>query len=480
MALDSAQHVQRKDSIPADLDLTPQDYFVLSRVDAPVKVTDLVRACGLPATEAEAIVRKLLEGGALESCEPRRAGSTAPSRAALRTAAATRKRRALASAIAGVRAPVSDSPPLEQPVASARRQPPGAPDEGPAEGEADERMERIERKCVATSDDRIDPGVPISVERQRWILAMADGHEEMSQFEILGILPTHDVKAIRRAYHETSRVLHPDAYHGRDLGPFRSLLVSLFREAKASYAELRREDVRAPWVDRRIEHEARVRRAEEAEEAEAREAREAAAAARRTERTRVRAQRKRDTLRTKMQAEANSMLSAAEAAEKDGNLAKAANLYLLATRADPGNEELEAKWASVRRIAREKRGADAYAKAQQGLEMGQLAEALPWLLEAAEASPTAEHLAHAAFSVRQGDPNAARDLAMRALEALRMLESSGKKVRSSDGARLRVWIGHAFLAASQVSTATAQAEQAARLRPDDAEVRALLKACKAK
>lgn len=480
MPLDPAQHVQRSASIPADLDLTPQDYFVLSRVEGPMTVADVVRSSGLPAREASAIVTKLFDGGALAPCQGRPRPTARPptgSHASLRSAARDRKRQALAAALAGARAPTEPRmPAAPQPVPSSQVS--AEPDDEPdAVTDGDES---IERRQVPADDPRLDADGPIGLERQRWILAMADQHEQMSQFEILGILPTHDMKAIKRAYHETSRALHPDAYHGRDLGSFRPILSTLFREAKLAYGELRREDVRAPWVDRRIEDDARARLQEEAEAAEARKAREAAAAGRREERARARADRQRDALRTKMQAEATAMLEAAEAAEKAGNLAKAANLYLLAKRADPNNAALEQKWDAVRAAAREKRGTEAYGRAQQRLDLGQVSEALPWLLEAAEAMPTAEHLAHAAFMVREGDPNMGRDLAMRALEALHTSSASGKKLRSSEASRLHVWIGHAFLAAGQVSTAKAQADAANQLRPDDPDVRALLKACKAK
>ncbi len=479
MDLDPAQHVRQSSPLPANLDLTPEDYFVLSRVEGPVKVGDLVRACGLPSDTASKIVVKLLQAGALEPCSARPSATIAAAPSSrgndLRSAAQARRRKTLADVLrTGGRVPHNQPQAAPEPVPTRQV----VREESSAEGT--DALERIDRKKVGGDDPRVDPAGPIDPQRQRWILAMADGHESMSQFEILGILPTHDLKAIKRAFHDTSRALHPDAYHGRALGVFHPILASLFREAKAAYAELRREDVRAPWVDRRIEDDARARLELEAEATEAREAREAAAVVRRAERTRVRADRQRSVLQERMQAEAVSMLRAAETAEKDGNLAKAANLYLLARRADPGNDELTRKWAAVRAESREKRGASAYARAQQRLDLGQVAEALPWLLEAADAMPTAEHLAHAAFSVGQGDPNMARDLAMRALEALRSSEAAGDKRRPADAVRLHVWIGYAFLAAGQVSTAKHQVEQALALKSGDADVRALLKACKAK
>ena len=74
----------------------------------------------------------------------------------------------------------------------------------------------------------------------------------------------------------------------------------------------------------------------------------------------------------------------------------------------------------------------------------------------------------------------ARDLAIRALEALRTMQAAGEKIRPAEAVRLHVWIGYAFLAAGQVSTAMHQVEQALQLKPEDVDVRALLKACKAK
>ncbi|MEM6290357.1 MAG: hypothetical protein AAGA54_03800 [Myxococcota bacterium] len=479
MALDPSQRVTRRDSLPEGLELSPQDYFLLSRVEGSITVGDLVLSSGMPKSDANAIVQKLLDGGALVTSEapkaPVRHAASSPSRSGrLRAAAETRRRNALAAALRTSGRPPSTG---ETPVAE---ETPGPTESAEASEAAKDELERIERRTVDGSDARIDDSLPIDVGRQRWILAMADGHESMSQFDILGILPTHDVKAIKRAFHETSRALHPDAYHGRGLGDFKPILASLFREAKAAYAELRREDVRAPWVDRRIEDEARARKIEEDGLASERAQREAEAADRREARAKARADRQRAALQSKMHDESAQMLADAEAAEKAGNLARASNLYLLASRADPGNEEIAAKWEAVRRTARQKRGAEVYHRAQSYLDLGQSGEALPLLLEAADADPTAEHLAHAAFAVRTSDAAKARNLAMGALEALRTDEINGVKRKPKATAKLHIQIGYAFLAVGQISTAQSQANLAAKLRPDDQDVRALLKACKAK
>jgi hypothetical protein len=187
-----------------------------------------------------------------------------------------------------------------------------------------------------------------------------------------------------------------------------------------------------------------------------------------------------------MLAQADRYRADAEMAEQKGNDARAANLYRLAMRADPHNALYRAKWEETRTKARKARAADAFGKAQSLLELGKTDDATPLLVEAAEADPTAEHLAFAADAIKTKDNVRARDLALAALDALGISEARAKKdetVTRRKAARLgqlHLMIGRAFLAAGQKQTAKQQALTAEKYCPDDLEVRALLKACKAK
>ena len=58
--------------------------------------------------------------------------------------------------------------------------------------------------------------------------------ERVSPFERLGLAPTGDDAAIRRAYLETCRQLHPDRYYGKRIGAFAAILPELFDRARAS------------------------------------------------------------------------------------------------------------------------------------------------------------------------------------------------------------------------------------------------------
>jgi curved DNA-binding protein CbpA len=321
------------------------------------------------------------------------------------------------------------------------------------------------------------------------LLALADRLATLSPFEVLGIHATDDAREIKRGYFETSRRLHPDAYHGRELGNFRELLSRLFARAKGAYGELRDAKVRAPYVHARqavlAEREGERARMQ-AERAAVREAERAARAqAEHHERERE-AERVRQMQAERMRAQAGHArrriseevaihVADAEAAEAAGNLPRAANHLRLALQVDPHDAALNERWQRVRGRARSERAKVAFARANTLSEMGQSAEALPLLVEAAEADPTAEYLAHAADGLRTVDVARARDFAIRALEALQQgLSDPTCTWDPAHVVRWRVLIGRAFLSAGQIQTAREQARLAAAMRPDDREVKALL------
>lgn len=485
MTLGREQRLKRGGAAPESLELTPEEYFVLSRVEGAPTVGEVLVTSGLAQPDVERILDKLLQLGAIvvTSDRPVRPAQpplkpAGPKTPVVRASVATleervrqRRRRTLAAALQPYR-----------PGESERA------DDGDADDEDDAvEFERHALELIGLDDERIDPSLAIDLDDQRWVLTLLDGEEKLTPFEFLGLAPTHDAKAIKRAFRDTSRRLHPDSYYGKNLGGFPEILSKLFRRAKFYYGELRKESVRAPYVDRHIEYRARLERSAEEKEQRQRAAEElqrqqaeAEAAVRRQQRAQARADRNRAALRAKMAEEAERLAADARGAEEAGNMAKAANLYRLALRADPRNLELEAAWARCRDRARETRANDAFARAMQYTDMGQSQEAGKLFIEAAQAHPTAEHLAHAVEAVRHTDQAKARDYALAALDALRQDHVDGKQRKPHDLGALHILIARGFLAAGLKESARQQALVAQSLRPDDIEVRALLKSIKVK
>lgn len=77
-----------------------------------------------------------------------------------------------------------------------------------------------------------DLDLDLASDEQERLLALWQRRERVGYFERLGLEPTDDAVAIRRAYHDTCRRLHPDRYYGKRLGRFAAILVDLFDRAR--------------------------------------------------------------------------------------------------------------------------------------------------------------------------------------------------------------------------------------------------------
>jgi curved DNA-binding protein CbpA len=475
VALSSDQRLARGSIAVEALALTPQDFFVLSRVEGTPTMKEVVASTGLASADAEQTIARLVELGALELREPAPV-TTRPSSPALRDKARDRRRELLRAQLRATAAPEGARP---QEVRST----PSEPSVGSTDTQAEDELEDVP---LASADDaRLDPSLAIPVQDQRLVVGLYDCAEEITPFALLGIAPTHDAKVIRRAYHSLSRRMHPDAFYGRNLGAYRELLAQLFRRVKDAHDQLQDPSVREPLVDAHLETKARQqqareqqRRALEAAEQQRQSEAQTEARARRQTRAadRLRAERKR--FEAIKRAEAERFRADAHSAETAGELAKAANLYRLALQCSPDDAELHGRWQACLSAARVKRASAAFSRALSLVEVGKTVEASKHFIEAADAHPTAEHLAHAAEGVGSIDPTRARNYAMAALEAIGSMPAQQVGKGALQRGLLHLKIARAFLAAGQRESAREQALVAQRLRPDDAQIRALLNSTK--
>jgi len=476
----------------ARLSLVPEEFFVLSRMDGEHTVEEIVGLCGLDQATTIRALEHLLEIGALRRVgEPRaerkRGGD------GHRDRAQERRRKLLKSQLAS--APRGDAPPRE-------RGP--KPEEKPAEEEPEPVDEAPVVPPVAENDRRLDATCEIPIDEQRQLLALKDRLGTMTHFEILGIRPTADVKAIRMAFRLASRRFHPDAHFGRDVGRYDDLLAELFRRAKQANEILRDNDTRVAYVEKLLEPERRKKRAAAEAEALARayadeqarlqsekeEARRAEA-----EKERREARRKRDAERARKQRKAfaaavpkSALQARTDKARKHyeegtrmmeaGNLGAAANLFRLAKELAPKEAEYQELWQKCFLEARRERAEKAIARAQRSLEAGNDADAAQHFLDAAEANPTPVNLSFAADAIRNSDPSKARQMALRCLDAVNAAAAMGRAPSGAEAGGIHVRLGRVFLAAGQKSSAEHHAESAKKYLPNDPEVLALLNSTK--
>lgn len=90
----------------------------------------------------------------------------------------------------------------------------------------------------------------LSLAEQQRLLELWSRRDRVDPFERLGLAPTDDAAAIRRAWHDTCRRLHPDRHYGKRIGRFAAIMVELFELARAAYGELADPRRRAVHLER--------------------------------------------------------------------------------------------------------------------------------------------------------------------------------------------------------------------------------------
>jgi tetratricopeptide (TPR) repeat protein len=93
----------------------------------------------------------------------------------------------------------------------------------------------------------LDGNVGISIEVRRRILNAYHAIEGRDFYWILGVPREAEKKVIRNAYFELSKVFHPDAYFGKDLGTFKPRMETVFKRLTEAYEVLGKASKRAEY-----------------------------------------------------------------------------------------------------------------------------------------------------------------------------------------------------------------------------------------
>ncbi len=492
---DRLERVPREDM--EGLGLTPQELFLMSRVDdAKPTVDDLIRESGLPAKQVKDSLARLVDLELVRRIRVQRRVPTGSHDAAA-ASVANRHARRLRAALQGGRV---DSRPATRPD-SRPAEAEGAPEPRPEAERSGAHMvlpepgSALETPMVDERDPRLDADLDLPMERQRAVLGIYDKLGTVNHFELLGITPTNDVGAIRRAYHKLSRRFHPDAYYGKNIGDFRVVLEELFKAARASHDLLISSEKRDAYVERLLEierHKMQVAEAKSREADRRREMREAlerqriealeakrneAARREREERDRRRKAKMHSRLvgREARESKAREHIRAAEAELRADNYGAAAGLFRLAMDLVPERADYHERWTKTLTEANRRRAHVALENARGLVERGNEVEAAHFFEEAARAEPTAINQARAAaYLALRGDGKAV-DRARGALEVLRKGED---EATAEELAEIHVLCAEAYMRLGQLHTAKTQLEAAKDYDPRHPRLTILLKKLK--
>jgi curved DNA-binding protein CbpA len=201
------------------LTLTPEDGFVLSRVDGVASAREIVQMIPLPSEQTQMRLLGLLSTGTVQYSEARRSrGASSPAATA---AAAPPPASAAPPAIPPPSPvpPATASPPAPQASAAP---PPAAP--SPADEQA--------------------------AERRREILEAWEGLKTRTHFEILGLARSVGEAEVKEAYFRLAKRFHPDIHHGASLGDLRDKLEAVFIRLGEAYDVLRDPRKRGDYEER--------------------------------------------------------------------------------------------------------------------------------------------------------------------------------------------------------------------------------------
>lgn len=220
------------------LPLSAHEGFVLSRIDGYVSVSDISMMTGMQGVDLLPLLERLSDLGAVHL----------PWRAALGEEA----HEALGS---DAQAVASREPPHStQPTQGGSSQPSAAkPAEQSGQGAGKAAHEAPLTPYDAPSNpphfDAAELEHPAALglaERRRIVFAL---HmiPDLTLYEQLGVEQQAERRAIRDAYFGMSKLFHPDAYFGQEMGAYRSMMETVFKQLTEAYEILSRKARRADY-----------------------------------------------------------------------------------------------------------------------------------------------------------------------------------------------------------------------------------------
>ncbi len=190
------------------LPLTPQDAFVLSRIDGLVSEAALASMTGLAPDAVRETLNRLADLRAVtwDGCQPKPAPAVALANAPLQTGR-----------------PAMPPPPTPR-TDNARHE------------------ENLLREPLELDED-----VDLPREKRRRVLELHRGLESLTLYELLGVEPNADKKTVKTAYYAMAGEYHPDKYFRKNLGTFKPRMEAIFGRLTLAHDTLTRAEPREDY-----------------------------------------------------------------------------------------------------------------------------------------------------------------------------------------------------------------------------------------
>ena len=406
---------------PTLLSLSPQEGFLLSRIDGEMTWETLRKIAGVPVVLVDTTLEGWLKEGVIEWVES--AGQETKSSEAEQTrSTATEQPKS------------SDTQQTEQP--KARSVPLRGLNELPS----------------------VDESLEVAPDIQREMLEFA-ARLDRPYHELLSVPIGADARAIKKAYFGLSKRFHPDRYFRRNTGDFGPLIEACFKKILEAYELLSDPNTRAEVEKQASQAPPEAPPQEPSAPTESPEKRPLSSLeVRRRLRRRVGQLTGHQRVMKERKRKAKTFFEAGMASFRADRWLEAAGSVRLAMAFDPENEVYREHFVDVQRRAHEERARALIKLAESALEMRDYADAYELLDEAVMYRPADAELAHRtanlAFQLGK-DLRRAKELAALAAEI------------EPEKATYRRLLGQVYKAAGLEANARRELEAALRLNPKD-------------
>ena len=172
----------------AQMTLSPHEGFILSRIEGPVRIGDVVSMSLFDQGTTHQLIKNLIDKGALVVASPE-----------------------------------------ESPQSPARQR---------ADTQELPRLRGWNYRGTIFNLSELNDGDDLDEETKKILLYLEQNLEKMHYYSLLNIRADTPTKVIKERYYELSRMLHPDRYFGRDIGGYAVKMNKVFRKINEAMSTL--------------------------------------------------------------------------------------------------------------------------------------------------------------------------------------------------------------------------------------------------
>ena len=205
-----------------DAELSPEDYFVLSRVDGSMTISQICKTSGLGSDKTLNCIQHLRDHGLIDLPG---SDSTADEASSESPSPQTTPEDSVADRATGDDSTADDAV-------------------GDDQDSTDDTGQRIRQRFPKSAselqfdDQLMEQSVELDEDFKLELIVVSRQLDDVDHYQLLGVEPDVEHRDLRKAYFRMSKRYHPDRFYQKILGDFESMVESIFQRVTQAYQTL--------------------------------------------------------------------------------------------------------------------------------------------------------------------------------------------------------------------------------------------------